>query len=94
MLTTKSVGLTSETANPKPVTGVNYAGEPMKPGDYYNGRLEHCAPDVANTHQTRVSATPTRRAKRKGSAWTAEKRAAFAERMRAYWQQRRSGTAP
>ncbi len=89
VITTNIIGKSE--ANPKPVTGVNYAGEPMKPGDYYNGRSEHCAPDVANTQPAR---TPTRRAKRKGSAWTAEKRAAFAERMRNYWQQRKASSQP
>lgn len=31
-------------ADPKPVNGFNYAGQPMKEGDFYNGRPEHMAP--------------------------------------------------
>lgn len=37
-----------QAANPKPVRGFNYAGEPMKPGDFYNGRPEHQRPDGYN----------------------------------------------
>lgn len=31
-------------ADPKPVRGFNYAGEPMKDGQFYNGRPEHMGP--------------------------------------------------
>lgn len=31
-------------ADPKPVRGFNYAGEPMKEGDFYNGRPENMKP--------------------------------------------------
>ena len=40
MITTKSVGLGAETANPKPVRGVNWCGNPMKEGDSYWGESE------------------------------------------------------
>jgi hypothetical protein len=89
MLTTKSVGLDSETANPKPVTGFDYAGQPMKPNSFYNGRPEHMAPA-----QAQKPAVVRVKRQRKPSAWTAEKRAAFAERMRNYWIQRKAGSAP
>lgn len=96
MLTTKSAGITSETANPKPVTGFDYAGQPMKPNSFYNGRPEHCAPAASDTPQTRIPAAVQvqYKRKRKPSAWTAEKRAAFAERMRQYWRERKAAPAP
>ena len=31
-------------ADPKPVSGFDYAGQPMKPGAFYNGRPEHMGP--------------------------------------------------
>lgn len=36
-------------ADPKPVTGFDYAGQPMKPGTFYNGRPEHMAKGVRMT---------------------------------------------
>jgi hypothetical protein len=96
MITTKSVGLIDpETANPKPVTGFDYAGQPMRPNSFYNGRPEHQDP-AANTVQVQQQKQPVVRIKRKRrpSAWTAEKRAAFAERMRNYWQQRKASPNP
>jgi hypothetical protein len=96
MLTTKSVGITSETANPKPVTGFDYAGQPMKPGSHYNGRPEHCDP-AASTSTSTVAAgdAPKTRMKRKRrSAWTKEARAAFSQRMREYWAKRNAGPTP
>jgi hypothetical protein len=95
MLTTKSVGITSETANPKPVTGFDYAGQPMKPNDFYNGRPEHQDPSSStSTVQEEKPLVVRIKRKRKRSGWTAEKRAAFAERMRNYWQQRKAGLNP
>jgi hypothetical protein len=95
MLTTKSVGITPETANPKPVTGFDYAGQPMKPNDFYNGRPEHQNPAAVQVHVQEQQPPVVRiKRKRKRSAWTAEKRAAFAERMRNYWQQRKLGPTP
>lgn len=93
MLTTKSAGITSETANPKPVTGFDYAGQPMKPNDFYNGRPEHQDPSTSTAAAEKQPVVRIKR-KRKRSAWTAEKRAAFAERMRNYWIQRKSGPNP
>jgi hypothetical protein len=95
MLTTKSVGLDSETANPKPVTGFDYAGQPMKPDSFYNGRPEHMDPDASTVPVWAEKSSVVRvKRKRRPSAWTAEKRAAFAERMRNVWIQRKSGAAP
>jgi hypothetical protein len=93
MITTKTAGLDPEIANPKPVTGFDYAGQPMKQGSFYNGRPEHQDPAVQVHVQVQGQAAPLihRKRHRKHSAWTAEKRAAFAERMRNYWLQRKAG---
>lgn len=56
ILTTKVLGLDEkEKADPHPVTGINYAGEPMKPGAFYNGRPEHMDPKAQST-----TASPTK----------------------------------
>jgi hypothetical protein len=60
LITTQNAGFGSPTpkpnqpADPKPVTGFNYAGQPMRPGDSYNGRPEHMAP----TDQDQTKTTP------------------------------------
>lgn len=85
----------ASTANPKPVTGFDYAGQPMKAGGFYNGRPEHCAPTdetAQNASQTSVKASPTRRKRRRG-IMSPERRKAFGDRMRAYWAQRKAGKA-
>jgi hypothetical protein len=98
MITTKSVGITAETANPKPVTGFDYAGQPMRPGSFYNGRPEHCDPAVSTSTVQPVAAavdTPgTRRKRNRRSTWSAEARAAFSQRMRNYWAQRKANPNP
>jgi hypothetical protein len=86
IITTKILG--KEDADPRPVTGVNYAGEPMKPGDYYNGRPEHQGP-----HTTRVERAQEPRSARKHrrkSVMSPERRKAFGDRMRAYWAKRKA----
>jgi hypothetical protein len=85
VITTKIMG--DNEADPKPVRGVNYAGLPMKPGDFYNGRPEHQAPNVLGTE-------PTHSVKRKRSAYDKRKspefKKQFSDRMRAYWAQRKA----
>ena len=41
IITSKILGINE--ADPKPATCINYAGQPMRPGDAYNGRPEHMA---------------------------------------------------
>ncbi len=80
VITTKILG--NNEADPKPATAFDYAGQPIKPGGYYNGRPEHSAPRVA-------SIAHARKYKRTMSA---ERRKAFGERMRAYWAQRKTAS--
>jgi hypothetical protein len=51
-ITTKLLGNTND-ADPKPVTGFDYAGQPMKPGGHYNGRPEHMG--ASNTQNNKAS---------------------------------------
>jgi hypothetical protein len=44
-------------ADPKPVRGINYAGLPMRDGDYYDGRPEHMRPP-SQLEQARAAITP------------------------------------
>jgi hypothetical protein len=103
ILTTKLLGLDEkDKADPRPVTGINYAGQPMKPGEFYNGRPEHMDPEQRDAvveifdhgHEQPVR----RRKPKRKSHWTPEKRAAFAQRMRNvaqnYWSQRKAAESP
>jgi hypothetical protein len=95
MITTKSVGITAETANPKPVTGFDYAGQPMKPDSFYNGRPEHQDPDAqVQVHVQAVDAPKARIKRKRKSTWSAEARAAFSQRMRNYWAMRKASSTP
>jgi hypothetical protein len=78
MLSTKSVGLDPETANPKPVTGFDYAGQPMKPNSFYNGRPEHMDPDAQVQAEKASVVRVQRKVKR---SWTATQLQAMRERM-------------
>jgi hypothetical protein len=71
-ITTKLLGNTND-ADPKPVTGFDYAGQPMKPGAHYNGRPEHMG---SNTQSNKTSNKPKRTGK-----WAT--REVFLARMRA-----------
>ena len=101
MLTTKSVGLydpdEQAKANPKPVHDVNYAGQPMKPGDFYNGRPEHQnpaklfkTPFPMPQRESKVSHTHSEKLRK---AWTPEKRKAYAARMKQWWAARKANAA-
>ena len=81
IVTTKSLGIGSEN-DPKPVRGIDYAGQPMKPGDSYNGRPEHCASHTPNVSVKRVA--------KRTVSMSAERRKAFGDRMRAYWAARKA----
>jgi hypothetical protein len=83
IITTKILG--ENVADPKPATCINYAGQPMKPGDAYNGRPEHMD-KAAIVREDRIARL--RNAKR--SPMSAERRAAFGKRMRAYWAARKA----
>ena len=54
LITTQNAGFGSpkpdpqQAADPKPVTGFNYAGQLMRPGEPYNGRPEHMDPTTAS----------------------------------------------
>ena len=84
VITTKNLGLDPATANPKPVTGFNYAGQPMKPGEHYNGRPEHMGKPAE------ASPGASQRTIQSHSQWTPERRAAFGQKMRNYWQAKRN----
>ena len=48
-----------QAADPKPVTGFDYAGQPMRSIDaHYNGRPEHMAPGTAATNQQTATEAP------------------------------------
>jgi hypothetical protein len=53
ILTTKLLGNTND-ADPKPVTGFDYAGQPMKPGGHYNGRPEHMGRTTEDTQREHI----------------------------------------
>jgi K+-transporting ATPase c subunit len=98
MITTKVLGLTE--ANPKPVRGVNYAGQPMSDDEYYNGRPEHMGPNTTSNSTSYsvtnnvVTDTPNdktarvERVKRKRRGWTVAAREAASKR----WHARRAGS--
>lgn len=94
MLTTKILGLDPATANPKPVRGVNYAGQPMSDDEYYNGRPEHQAPNESKSSSYSITNTPNEktarveRVKRKRRGWTVAAREAASKR----WHARRSNS--
>jgi K+-transporting ATPase c subunit len=95
MITTKVLGLNE--ANPKPVRGVNYAGQPMSDDEYYNGRPEHQAPNESKSSSYSITNTPSvtpndktarvERVKRKRRGWTVAAREAASKR----WHARRAG---
>ncbi len=88
IITTKILGVNE--ADPKPATGFNYAGEPMKPGDFYNGRPEHQGPSATRVERAQESRR-THKARKAGSM-SLERRKAFGDRMRAYWAQRKTAS--
>src|ERR1041385_6615365 len=49
---------TEQKADPKPVRGFNYAGQPMNDGEFYNGRPEHMKPAVRMMETVRSKITP------------------------------------
>jgi hypothetical protein len=72
IITTDKLGL--DTANPKPVRGVNWCGNPMKEGDSYWGESEpQPSPPPREAPKARVQ-----RVKR---SWTATQLEAMRERM-------------
>jgi hypothetical protein len=81
IITTKSL------ADPKPAIQFNYAGQPMREGDAYNGRSENASVTPP------VAPQPKRKSKGKVSAWTAEKRAAYSSRMRDWHAKRKAAQA-
>jgi hypothetical protein len=58
-LTTEQLIKQSKTP-PKPQTQLDWSGAPMKSGDYYGGRPEHCAPAAVKPEEP----TPSRSGKR------------------------------
>jgi hypothetical protein len=87
IVTTKSLGIGASEADPKPATAFDYAGQPIKPGGFYNGRPEHQGPNATHVERAAKARTPRSR------AMTAERRKAFGDRMRAYWAARKANAA-
>ena len=88
MLTTKDV-IQSETADPKPVSGVDYAGQPIPPNGFYNGRPEFMQPVPDAGKRPSVPKDESRTHRKPKRVISPERRAALAQRMRLYWQRRR-----
>jgi hypothetical protein len=74
MMTTKSVGMDAETANPKPVRHLDWCGNPMKEGDSYWG--ESNPQPVPPPKEV-----PKARVKRVKRSWTKEQIEAMRTRM-------------
>jgi hypothetical protein len=74
MMTTKSVGMDTDVANPKPVRHVNWTGQPMKEGDSYWG--ESKPQPVPPPREA-----PKARVKKVKRSWTAEQIEAMRARM-------------
>ena len=83
IITTKILG--ENDSDPKPVRGIDYAGQPIPPGGAYNGRPEHMD-KAAIVREDRIARL--RNAKR--GPMSAERRKAFGDRMRAYWAARKA----
>ena len=94
---------TQQQADPKPVTGFDYAGQPMRTADaHYNGRPEHQAtadlqqsnqaihPDQAIHALSDRASQSVRLSPSRNKRWTAEKRAVFAQQMRQIWIRRKA----
>ncbi len=64
LITTQSVGFgdpkpnPNQKADPKPVTGFDYAGQPIRDGAFYNGRPEHMKPRDRMVHHVQKNITP------------------------------------
>jgi hypothetical protein len=74
MMTTKSVGMDTDVANPKPVRHVNWTGQPMKEGESYWG--ESKPQPVPPPREA-----PKARVKRVKRSWTKEQIEAMRTRM-------------
>jgi hypothetical protein len=92
MLTTKQLGLDPEIADPKPVRKTNWLGNPIGPNEsYYGNQLPNELPNESSVTGTVSTSKSRKQGKRRSTAWTKERRAAFAERVREYWRQRKQG---
>jgi hypothetical protein len=81
IITTKSI------ADSKPITPLDWCGNPIKDGrSYWGADAQQEAPPSP------VKAVPTRR-KRVSATMSPERRAAFGARMREYWQRKRGITS-
>jgi len=92
-------------ADPKPVRGFDYAGQPMKEGTYYNGRPEHMAPEAETMQKltpqesaclperrqmARARAIAQHARERAHPSRTLEAREKTSVRMKAWWAKRRA----
>jgi hypothetical protein len=77
VITTKSVGIGAEIANPKPARGINWCGQPMKEGDSYWGES---GPPWETPEQKPETPKPAR-VKRVKRSWTAEQLESLRARM-------------
>ena len=90
LITTQSVGFGNpqrkdpNQPDPKPVLGVDYAGRPMKAGDFYNGRPEHMAPPDKMA-QMRAAITPK---EERSPGQLAKMRASIARARQKRWENR------
>ena len=87
MITTKSVGISPETADPKPVRGVGWAGQAMKEGDSYWGEVK---PQPPSPPEKSVAQPRGRKTKGNPKAWSPEAREAYSKRMKAWWQAKKA----
>jgi hypothetical protein len=93
MMTTKSIGIGADEANPKPVRHVNWTGQPMKEGDNYWGESAPKGDEAVPETEPVVRVSRPRKRRKPLGKMTEEARKAISERMRAYWSGKRSAAA-
>ena len=76
-------------ADPKPVRGFNYAGQPMADGEYYNGRPEHMAPEKVEEPKP-LFGGPARYKYARAKRRTPEAREKQSAKMVAWWAKKRA----
>jgi hypothetical protein len=89
IITTKSI------ADSKPITPLDWCGNPIKDGRSYWGNEDASQDAVSRsveapgTRPDEGPATMPRKRRRRRGIMSPEQRAAFGDRMRAYWQRKR-----
>ena len=92
LLTTKLLGET--TADPKPVHGFNWTGQPMKDGeDYWGNKIAPdappaiCTPCVARLDDAPLPRQPKGRKAR--YEWSTERKQAMSDTIKTLWREKR-----